>query len=67
MLKLAGPIMMAQFLVFSMTFVDNVMVGRLGPVELGGLALASAFYTFVTIIVLLDGGDFNVFNGGHSG
>ena len=32
--------------------------------------IAAAFLLaliFVTIIVLLDGGDFNVFNGGHSG
>ena len=51
-LKLASPIMLAQFLVFSMTFVDNVMVGRLGKTELAGLARASAFYNIVTVIVI---------------
>ncbi len=51
-LKLASPIMLAQFLVFSMTFVDNIMVGRLGKTELAGLALASAFYNLVAIIVI---------------
>lgn len=51
-LKLAAPIMGAQFLHIVMLFVDNLMVGRLGAVELGGLALAGAFYSFIFVIVI---------------
>ncbi len=43
----------AQFLHIVMLFVDNLMVGRLGAVELGGLSLAGAFYSFIFVIVIV--------------
>ncbi len=51
-LKLALPIMGAQFLSIVMVFIDNVMVGRLGREALGGLALAGGFYSFIFIIII---------------
>lgn len=51
-LKLAAPIMGAYFLQLVMVFVDNLMVGRLGAEHLAGLALASAFYNLVFVIVI---------------
>ncbi|PSQ73093.1 MAG: multidrug transporter NorM, partial [Bacteroidetes bacterium QH_1_64_81] len=38
-LRLAGPVVAAQLAHISMGFVDTVMVGRLGPEALAGVAL----------------------------
>lgn len=51
-MKLALPIMAAQFLSIVMVFIDNVIVGRLGREALGGLALAGGFYTFIFVIII---------------
>ncbi|MEZ4459519.1 MAG: MATE family efflux transporter [bacterium] len=51
-LKLAIPIMGAQFLSIVMVVTDNIMVGRLGREALGGLALAGSFYSFIVIIIV---------------
>lgn len=54
-LRLAWPVMGAQCLMLSMVFVDNVMVGHLGPEPLGAMAMASVVYGifFVTSIGLM--------------
>ncbi len=51
-LRLAVPIMGAQFLSIVMVVVDNIMVGRLGKEALGGLALAGSFYSLVVIVIV---------------
>lgn len=48
-LKLAWPIMGAQMAYLSMSFVDNLMVARLGTVPLAALALASTLYLFLLV------------------
>ena len=50
LLKLAVPMMVTQVLVLLMAFVDNLMVGRLGPNFLAGLSLASGYYNLSSII-----------------
>lgn len=42
----------AQFLSIVMLVTDNIMVGRLGKVAIGGLGLASSFYSFVVIVIV---------------
>jgi len=42
----------AQLLMLSMTFVDNMMVGRLGRDTLAGLAIAGGFYSFAQVIMI---------------
>jgi MATE family multidrug resistance protein len=49
-LRLAGPVIAAQLAQISMGFVDTVMVGRLGPEALAGIALGnSVFFTLLII------------------
>ena len=43
-IKLAWPIALAQFLWFSMTFVDNVIVGHIGVDALASLALGMSYH-----------------------
>lgn len=50
LLKLALPMMVTQVFVLLMTVVDNLMVGRLGPDFLAGLALASGYYNLASIV-----------------
>lgn len=51
-LRLAGPVVAAQIGQISMGFVDTVMVGRLGPEALAGVALGnSLFFTLLIICV----------------
>ena len=50
LLKLALPMMVTQVFVLLMTVVDNLMVGRLGPDFLAGLALASGYYNLCSIV-----------------
>ena len=51
-LALAGPLILAQLAHMSMSFVDTIMVGRLGSQELAGVALGSAVYFPVILISL---------------
>ncbi len=48
-LRLAGPVMGAQFLQFGMVLTDNIMVGRLGPSPLAAMAMATALFSFIFI------------------
>ena len=52
-LRLAGPVVAAQLGQMSMGFVDTVMVGRLGPEALAGVALGNT--VFFTLLVLCTG------------
>jgi MATE family multidrug resistance protein len=49
-LRLAGPVVAAQLAHISMGFVDTVMVGRLGPEALAGVALGNTIFFFFAII-----------------
>jgi len=51
-LRLAGPVVAAQLAQVSMGFVDTVMVGRLGPDALAGIALGNAVFFTLLIICL---------------
>lgn len=44
LLKLMGPILLAQLSQTSMGFVDTVMAGRVGPVDLAAVAVGSSFF-----------------------
>lgn len=48
-LKLAVPIILSQVGQLTVQFVDNIMVGRLGAVELGGVAFAGNIFFFLYI------------------
>lgn len=48
-LKLAVPIMLSQVGQLTVQFADNIMVGRLGAVELGGVAFAGNVFFFLFI------------------
>lgn len=48
---LALPLVLAQLLQAGMAFVDTVMVGRLGSLELAGIALGATTYMFMTILL----------------
>ena len=48
-LRLAGPVVAAQLAQTSMSFVDTVMVGRLGSEALAGVALGHTLFFFVVI------------------
>ena len=52
MAKLAAPIVGAQLLIQSMTFVDNIMVGQLGPEPLAALAVAGSLYSMVMVVAM---------------
>lgn len=44
LLKLTGPILLAQLSQSSMGFVDTVMAGRVGPVDLAAVAVGSSIF-----------------------
>src|SRR3954469_11598308 len=47
MLKLAVPVVMAELGWMSMTIVDTIMVGRIGPAAIGAIGVgSSAYYSF---------------------
>lgn len=50
LLGLAVPLIIAQLAQNSMSFIDTLMVGRLGPAELAGIALGSSIFFFVLIL-----------------
>ena len=49
---LAAPLILSQLAQMSMTFVDTIMVGRLGSQELAGVAVGWALYFTVVLISL---------------
>ena len=49
-LRLAGPVVAAQLGQMSMGFVDTVMVGRLGPAALAGVALGNTTFFFLLVM-----------------
>lgn len=51
-LRLAGPVVAAQVAQISMGFIDTVMVGRLGPEALAGVALGNSTFFFCFIVCL---------------
>jgi len=55
LLKLTGPILLAQLSQTSMSFVDTVMAGRVGPVDLAAVAVGSSFFfpIFLFLVGLL--------------
>lgn len=52
MLALALPLVLAQLAQNGMSFVDTLMVGRLGPSSLAGLALGATTFTTIYIIFM---------------
>jgi len=55
LLKLTGPILLAQLSQTSMGFVDTVMAGRVGPVDLAAVAVGSSLFfpIFLFLVGLL--------------
>lgn len=55
LLKLTGPILLAQLSQTSMGFVDTVMAGRVGPVDLAAVAVGSSLFfpVFLFMVGLL--------------
>jgi multidrug resistance protein, MATE family len=55
LLKLTGPILLAQLSQTSMSFVDTVMAGRVGPVDLAAVAVGSSLFfpIFLFLVGLL--------------
>ena len=51
LLKLALPLIFAQLAQNSLSFVDTLMVGRLGNESLAGIALGSTLFYFVLIVL----------------
>ena len=51
-LVLAGPLIVGQVTSFGMNFVDTVMAGRLGMVDLGAIAVGSAIWSAGFLFVL---------------
>ena len=52
LLKIALPLILAQIAQVAMSFIDTVMVGRLGGNELAGIALGSTFFNFLLIFCM---------------
>ena len=50
LLVLAGPLVLAQIGQQAMSFVDNVMVGRLGAAASGGIGIGNAVYFAFTLL-----------------
>ena len=50
LLRIALPLALAQMAQNGMGLVDTLMVGRLGPASLAGIALGSMLFFFVTIV-----------------
>lgn len=51
-LALAGPVVLTQLAQVSLGFVDTVMVGRLGPEQLAGVALGNTVFFTLAIICM---------------
>ena len=51
-LLLAGPLIVGQLTSFGMNFVDTVMAGRLGTVDLGAIAIGSSVWAAGLLFVL---------------
>jgi len=51
-LLLAGPLIVGQLTSFGMNFVDTVMAGRLGQVDLGAIAIGSSVWAAGLLFVL---------------
>jgi len=51
-LLLAGPLVIGQLTSFGMNFVDTVMAGRLGKVDLGAIAIGSSIWAAGLLFVL---------------
>ncbi len=51
-LALAAPVALTQLAQISMGFIDTVMVGRLGPEALAGVALGNAVFFMVLIVCM---------------
>ena len=51
LIKLATPLVIAQLAQNSLSFVDTLMVGRLGNNELAGIALGATVFHFVLIVL----------------
>lgn len=49
LLKLAGPMMLAQGGLMTMGMVDTFVVGRVSPLEMGGVALGNSVASLVTV------------------
>ncbi|WP_411991351.1 MATE family efflux transporter [Agarivorans sp. DSG3-1] len=52
-LRLAGPIVVAQLTITGMSFVDTIMAGSVSPTDLAAVAVAASFFN--PIILLLQG------------
>jgi len=50
LIRIALPLALAQLAQNGMGLVDTLMVGRLGPAELAGIALGSMLFFFITIV-----------------
>jgi multidrug resistance protein, MATE family len=50
LLRIALPLALAQLALNAMGLVDTLMVGRLGPADLAGIALGAMAFFFVTIV-----------------
>ncbi len=50
LLRIALPLALAQMALNGMGLVDTLMVGRLGPADLAGIALGAMTFFFVTIV-----------------
>ena len=51
MFKLAVPLALAQLAQNSTSFVDTVMVGKLGDEALAGIAIGATLFHFVSVVV----------------
>ena len=51
-LLLAGPLIVGQLTSFGMNFVDTIMAGRLGRVDLGAIAIGSSVWAAGLLFVL---------------
>ncbi len=52
LLTVAAPLVLAQLAQNGMSFIDTVMVGRLGAIPLAGLALGAVAFNFVYLITM---------------
>lgn len=52
LLTVAAPLVLAQLAQNGMSFIDTVMVGRLGAIPLAGLALGAVAFSFVYLLAM---------------